>query len=121
MQNLRTRIRYHQLARAQHLTVTPTEWSHPLLDNIRGAEGIEVIGTTTLRNKNPYGEGGRHERVFQWPAEAGPGAYGPKSPSFARTTYLRQVGRHARSVVSVSGTASVIGDNTAHPGYRGAV
>lgn len=55
------------------------------------------------------------ENPRQTPAYKYPTQYGPKSPSFARATYLRPHGRPAGGAVYVSGTASIIGDKTAHP------
>ncbi|MFJ3906184.1 FkbO/Hyg5 family chorismatase [Streptomyces sp. NPDC090025] len=56
----------------------------------------------------------RHlENPRQTPAHRYPTQYGPKSPSFARATYL-EPGAGARPVLYVSGTASIIGDDTVH-------
>ncbi|WP_184732073.1 FkbO/Hyg5 family chorismatase [Saccharopolyspora phatthalungensis] len=52
------------------------------------------------------------ENPLQTPAYKYPDQYGPKSPSFARATYLTQVEEHATNIVYVSGTASIIGDET---------
>jgi chorismatase len=56
------------------------------------------------------------ENPRQTPAYKYPSSYGPKSPSFARATFLRDVdapGREAGSLF-VSGTASILGDDTVH-------
>jgi chorismate lyase/3-hydroxybenzoate synthase len=56
------------------------------------------------------------ENPRQTPAYRYPEEYGPRSPSFARATYLRQLARQAESVLYVSGTASIIGNETVHLG-----
>lgn len=57
----------------------------------------------------------RHlENPRQTPAHQYPTRYGPKSPSFARATVL-EPGSGTRSALYVSGTASIIGDDTVHP------
>ncbi|MER5860732.1 FkbO/Hyg5 family chorismatase [Streptomyces sp. NPDC059688] len=58
----------------------------------------------------------RHlENPRQTPAHRYPDRYGPKSPSFARATLLEPADG-SRPVLYVSGTASIIGDDTVHPG-----
>ncbi|AWI32785.1 reactive intermediate/imine deaminase [Streptomyces sp. ICN441] len=57
----------------------------------------------------------RHlENPRQTPAHRYPARYGPKSPSFARATLL-EPGSGTRPVLYVSGTASIVGDDTVHP------
>ncbi|MCS7479531.1 FkbO/Hyg5 family chorismatase [Umezawaea endophytica] len=53
------------------------------------------------------------ENPLQVPAYRYPGQHGPKSPSFSRATYLRQ---DAGGTLFLSGTASILGHETAHPG-----
>ncbi|PRH79872.1 reactive intermediate/imine deaminase [Streptomyces solincola] len=58
----------------------------------------------------------RHlENPRQTPAHRYPAAYGPRPPSFARATLL-EPGSGGRPVLYVSGTASILGDDTVHPG-----
>ncbi|GAA3500008.1 pteridine-dependent deoxygenase [Streptomyces prasinosporus] len=58
----------------------------------------------------------RHlENPLQTPAHRYPARYGPKAPSFARATLLEQDGGTG-PVLYVSGTASILGDDTVHPG-----
>ncbi|MFG2714921.1 FkbO/Hyg5 family chorismatase [Streptomyces goshikiensis] len=54
------------------------------------------------------------ENPRQTPAHQYPRQYGPKSPSFARATLLRSAAGSAPALF-VSGTASIIGDDTVHP------
>ncbi|WP_328685751.1 FkbO/Hyg5 family chorismatase [Streptomyces sp. NBC_00343] len=57
------------------------------------------------------------ENPRQTPAYKYPSQYGPKSPSFARATFLKDVGapESATGTLFVSGTASILGDDTVHP------
>ncbi|MER5667347.1 FkbO/Hyg5 family chorismatase [Streptomyces mirabilis] len=60
------------------------------------------------------------ENPRQTPAYKYPSRYGPKSPSFARATFLRDVDAPGRETgqetgsLFVSGTASILGDDTVH-------
>ncbi len=54
------------------------------------------------------------ENPRQVPAWAYPRRYGPRSPAFARATSLPIA--HGRTGLLISGTASVVGHATAHPG-----
>ncbi|MEV8544047.1 FkbO/Hyg5 family chorismatase [Streptomyces sp. NPDC051572] len=56
------------------------------------------------------------ENPRQTPAYKYPSQYGPKSPSFARATFLKDVGRPeaVTGTLFVSGTASILGDDTVH-------
>lgn len=57
---------------------------------------------------------GRHrENPRQMSAYCYPAQYGPKSPSFARATLVRDA---QRDVLYISGTASIIGHESRHPG-----
>lgn len=57
---------------------------------------------------------GRHrENPRQMSAYCYPSQYGPKSPSFARATLVRDA---QRDVLYISGTASIIGHESRHPG-----
>ena len=57
---------------------------------------------------------GRHrENPRQTSAYCYPPQYGPKSPSFARATFLRL---HGRDILYISGTASIVGHESFHPG-----
>jgi chorismate lyase / 3-hydroxybenzoate synthase len=56
------------------------------------------------------------ENPRQTPAHQYPNQYGPKSPSFARATYLRPADEHASRSLFVSGTASIVGDETVSVG-----
>ena len=56
------------------------------------------------------------ENPRQTPAYKYPSTYGPKSPSFARATYLRDIEGQERGRLFVSGTASILGDDTVHVG-----
>lgn len=57
----------------------------------------------------------RHlENPRQTPAHRYPAQYGPKPPSFARATLLEAAGCNG-PVLYVSGTASIIGDDSVHP------
>ncbi|GII65687.1 pteridine-dependent deoxygenase like protein [Sphaerisporangium krabiense] len=55
------------------------------------------------------------ENPRQTPAYNYPDRYGPKSPSFARATYLRGTGGDPDTLY-VSGTASIVGDDTVRHG-----
>ncbi|UMP07006.1 FkbO/Hyg5 family chorismatase [Amycolatopsis sp. EV170708-02-1] len=55
------------------------------------------------------------ENSRQMPAWRYPERYGPSSPSFARATYVASPNRGA--FIYVSGTASVVGHETVHPGH----
>lgn len=62
---------------------------------------------TRLNIENP-----RQVSAYEYPRQ-----YGPRSPSFARATYLAPAGNGAvRGQLYVSGTASVLGHVTAHEG-----
>ncbi len=54
------------------------------------------------------------ENPRQTPAYKYPSAYGPKSPSFARATFLRDLETPGAGRLLVSGTASILGDDTVH-------
>ncbi|MFJ9249166.1 FkbO/Hyg5 family chorismatase [Streptomyces sp. NPDC101776] len=56
------------------------------------------------------------ENPRQTPAYKYPSQYGPKSPSFARATFLKDAGAPGSVTGSlfVSGTASILGDDTVH-------
>ncbi len=56
------------------------------------------------------------ENPRQTPAYKYPSRYGPKSPSFARGTFLEDVGRQGAGSLFVSGTASIVGNDSVHPG-----
>ncbi|MGW1777313.1 FkbO/Hyg5 family chorismatase [Streptomyces sp. NPDC002104] len=58
------------------------------------------------------------ENPRQIPAYRYAERYGPKPPSFARATHLAEPGG-GRGTVFVSGTASIIGEDTVHPGDAG--
>jgi len=53
------------------------------------------------------------ENCRQVPAYRYPRIYGPKSPSFARGTFLRL---QDEDIIFVSGTSSIVGHETLHPG-----
>jgi chorismate lyase / 3-hydroxybenzoate synthase len=52
------------------------------------------------------------ENPLQMPAPSYPDQYGPRSPSFARATYLRPADKNAANTLYISGTASVVGHET---------
>jgi len=54
------------------------------------------------------------ENPLQIPAPEYPDQYGPRSPSFARATYLTQADENAANAIYISGTASVIGHETVY-------
>lgn len=54
------------------------------------------------------------ENPRQTPAYEYPSRYGPKSPSFARATFLKGVNGQGAGSLFVSGTASILGDDTVH-------
>lgn len=56
------------------------------------------------------------ENPQQTPAYHYPARYSPKSPNFARATYLSRAGQHAGNALFVSGTASILGAETVHVG-----
>lgn len=58
------------------------------------------------------------ENPRQTPAYKYPSRYGPKSPSFARATFLRNLDgpQEEPGSLFVSGTASILGDDTVHLG-----
>jgi chorismatase len=56
------------------------------------------------------------ENPLQVPAHEYPRRYGPRSPSFARATWLEPGPGGGRGVLHVSGTASILDDATACPG-----
>lgn len=63
-----------------------------------------------LAGRNP----GRHrENPRQVSAYCYPSQYGPKSPSFARATLVQQPGD---DILFISGTASIVGHESRHPG-----
>jgi len=63
-----------------------------------------------LAGRNP----GRHrENPRQVSAYCYPSQYGPKSPSFARATLIREP---AEDILFISGTASIVGHASRHPG-----
>lgn len=60
------------------------------------------------------------ENPRQVPAYSYPRQYGPKSPSFARATYLTRPGWPASAgALYVAGTASILGHETVHAGDVG--
>lgn len=91
------------------------EWSRHF-EGMPAATGIGTLGTgidlyfvacrpaRTTHLENPR----------QIPAYNYPGHYGTMSPSFARGTYLVSE-KYGPGVVYVSGTASILGDETVHP------
>jgi chorismatase len=56
------------------------------------------------------------ENSRQVPAWKYPTRYGPRPPSFARASVLQASGDHAQRMLFVSGTASILGHETVHPG-----
>jgi chorismatase len=71
--------------------------------------GPVTICFLASRNERPI----NLENSRQVPAYHYPTCYGPKSPSFARGTYLRL---KAGEVIYVSGTSSIVGHETLFPG-----
>lgn len=68
--------------------------------------GIDLCFLATKPGRTVHLENPRQTPAYKYPFR-----YGPKSPSFARATFLR--GQHAGSLF-VSGTASILGADTAH-------
>lgn len=68
--------------------------------------GIDLCLLATKQGRTVYLENPRQTPAYKYPTR-----YGPKSPSFARATFLR--GQQAGSLF-VSGTASILGEETAH-------
>ncbi len=55
------------------------------------------------------------ENPNQIPAHQYPPKYGPRAPAFSRASISINTEDHARSVVYISGTSSVVGSETQHP------
>lgn len=70
--------------------------------------GIDLYFLATKQGRTVHLENPRQTPAYQYPSR-----YGPKSPSFARATFLQ--GEQAASLF-VSGTASILGEDTAHVG-----
>ncbi|QIZ36578.1 FkbO/Hyg5 family chorismatase [Saccharopolyspora sp. ASAGF58] len=68
--------------------------------------GIDLCFLATKQGRTVHLENPRQTPAYQYPCR-----YGPKSPSFARATFLR--GQQTASLF-VSGTASILGEDTAH-------
>ncbi|GAA1027312.1 MULTISPECIES: FkbO/Hyg5 family chorismatase [Amycolatopsis] len=68
--------------------------------------GIDLCFLSAKPGRTTHLENPRQTPAYQYPSE-----YGPRSPSFARATFLRD--QNAGSLF-VSGTASILGADTAH-------
>lgn len=68
--------------------------------------GIDLCFLATKQGRTVHLENPRQTPAYHYPSR-----YGPKSPSFARATFLR--GRQTGSLF-VSGTASILGEDTVH-------
>ncbi|WP_229813490.1 FkbO/Hyg5 family chorismatase [Lentzea flava] len=70
--------------------------------------GIDLCFLATKQGRTVHLENPRQTPAYQYPSR-----YGPRSPSFARATFLH--GEQTSSLF-VSGTASILGEDTAHAG-----
>lgn len=68
--------------------------------------GIDLCFLSTTQGRTVHLENPRQTPAYRYPSR-----YGPKSPSFARATFMR--GQQTGSLF-VSGTASILGEDTAH-------
>jgi chorismatase len=85
---------------------------------LSAATGIGALGDGLVfyciasRSRKPvHIESPRQVPAYQYPRQ-----YGPRSPSFARASYLPTIADEPGGTLYLSGTASVIGHATAHPG-----
>lgn len=81
--------------------------SYPAATAIGTADGPLHIIALAGRHACEYRENPRQTSAWEYPRD-----YGPQSPSFARACAIAT----AQSPLLVSGTASVVGHRTAHPG-----
>ncbi|MCM6779062.1 FkbO/Hyg5 family chorismatase [Nocardia sp. CDC159] len=70
---------------------------------------IALLAARSLRPRHI--ENGRQMPAYEYPRE-----YGPKSPNFARATVIRDAADATPRQLFVSGTASILGHATVHPG-----
>ncbi|MFG2421472.1 FkbO/Hyg5 family chorismatase [Streptomyces sp. NPDC048448] len=68
--------------------------------------GIDLCVLAAKQGRTVHLENPRQTPAYQYPSR-----YGPKSPSFARATFLKE---QQTASVFVSGTASILGEDTAH-------
>jgi chorismatase len=68
--------------------------------------GMDLCILATKRGRTVHLENPRQTPAYKYPSR-----YGPNSPSFARATFLR---RQQTGSLFVSGTASILGEDTAH-------
>jgi chorismate lyase/3-hydroxybenzoate synthase len=108
--------RYRQFTVGRHRALAEAFAGTPEFDSLlpaatgigmRGASGLTVCffaaRTPGIQVENP-----RQVSAFRYPRD-----YGPRSPSFSRATLYQWAGR---STLFVSGTASIVGHATLHPG-----
>jgi chorismatase len=73
--------------------------------------GVGFYGVASKSRRPTHVENPRQMPAYQYPPQ-----YGPRSPSFARASYLPAADGESGGTLYVSGTASVIGHATVHPG-----
>ncbi|MFF0489906.1 FkbO/Hyg5 family chorismatase [Nocardia sp. NPDC003482] len=73
--------------------------------------GISIALLAARTQRPRHIENGRQLPAYEYPRE-----YGPKSPNFARATVLRDADETTPRQLFVSGTASILGHATVHPG-----
>lgn len=74
------------------------------------SQGVDLCFIAVRPGRTTHIENPRQTPAYKYPAR-----YGPKSPSFARATWLRGLGDEPGTLF-VSGTASIVGAETVHVG-----
>ncbi|OJY38788.1 MAG: hypothetical protein BGP03_12715 [Pseudonocardia sp. 73-21] len=100
--------------RAEALSTMQGQWTTrlPAATGIGSLSGGIVIYCLSARTGFPS----HFENPHQIPAYRYPSQYGPRSPSFARATMVQHSPNNTHRILYLSGTASVVGHETAHPG-----